>query len=367
MKKIKALYLLPALLLSSCSNTNNIYGTYEFRLGKTDGTHIGVSATLKDEAYEQIEGMKKMDLKAEFGEEFSIAKTLDEYAEEYPIMENLLLAIKDEFAKIDTIPFYYSLTEYQNEKYGTRLNVGSDYLTTFFSNIFPDEVETIKENGFDLGPELLENIFSAYIGNKKLTFQIPVSLDDLKYQLCWYGFLIGGRNGLSSLDENKLPGDKGRARIGVHPKITKDEEGNITLDEVKEMNDNFAYEFSNTPLYIKNIDDSYTSVGAFYTKEENNKRILYFQYDSSYEGDKTVVDGYVRIKGESSNIFSVEKAIKFTLGENGIANVTHNAKTEKEEGFIDANNVEFTFREMMQDPYEFRNFHDVKVSLAKVQ
>ena len=66
---------------------------------------------------------------------------------------------------------------------------------------------------------------------------------------------------------------------------------------------------------------------------------------------------------------SVYKPIKFSATPNAreVSEITYNGKTGIDEGFVDKNGNEFTFKELMKAPFEFRDFHDVKVGLTKAE
>ena len=361
MKKLKLFCLLPSLCLGACSQSTYV-GKYEFRLGKTDGAHFGISIELKADAYERREGTQQFALAADLGSEFSVDEFAKQYYEKYPILEYILPEILQLLPEDKTLPGYYSLSNIKNPTYGTRVKIGSDYIADTLIEKFP-EIQDISEIGDLTTPEMFEMVMCAYVNEKQFTFQIPVSLEDVKQQLAWYGYLIdfNGPKLLTELDVEKMPGPKGEERFGVHPAVTKDEKGNVIAREVDKVNEIFEYEFSHTYLYQ---GDALTRepVGSFITKlNDNNQKVLYFK---PFDPNMSLLnlEGQVLVKG----LLDEYKDIKISVSPNSkeVA-VTYNGKTGDEEGFTDANGNEFVFKSFMQAPFVFRDFHDVKVGLAK--
>ena len=357
------LYLLPALCLGSCSNFQP-YGVYEFRLGKTDGAHFGVSAELKNEVNEKHEGAKNMRLALDIGSEYSIEAIAEQYAEEYPMFENLINEILKLIPQDHAVDGYYIMTDIKNPSYGTRVRIGSDYIYDTIKELYPD-IEDIEDLSSLTGPELVEMVVAAYVNEKQFTLQIPVSKDDLIQQLAWYGHYLdfSSHQLLTELDPTKLPGPEGENRIGVHPSVTKDEKGNVIDTDVDKMNKAFKFEFSKTYLYQEK-DGINLPVGSFVVeKDENDKRVLYFD---PFDDDMslTEIKGKLAVKGLLEDTY---KDITFAAAKvSKEVSVTPNGKTGKEEGFFDEVGTEFTFDSFVKEPFEFRDFHDVKVGLAKI-
>lgn len=358
------LYLLPALCLGSCSNFQP-YGVYEFRLGKTDGAHFGVSVEIKNEEYEERKdiGAKQMTMSLDLGSDFSVEKIIDQYAEEYPFLEIFKQNILDILPEDNSIDGYYVMTDIKNPTYGTRVQIGSDYLFDKIKELYPD-LEDLEELSSLTGPSFVEMIVAAYVNEKQFTLQIPVSQDDLVQQLAWYGHYLdfGGNQLLTKLDTSKLPGPKGEDRIGVHPGVTKDEKGNVISTDADKMNEAFEFEFSKTYLYQEK-DGINLAVGSFVVrKDDSGKRVLYFD---PFDDDMslTEIKGKLALKGLLSDEY---KDITFAAKVSKEVSVTPNGKEGKEEGFFDEKGVEFTFDSFVKEPFEFRDFHDVKVGLAKI-
>lgn len=378
MKKLKLISLVPVLFLSSCGQINPV-GTYQFRLGKTDDSHIEVTAKITDEAY-TIEGMKKMSLTADLGDELSINKLIEEYLGEDSEIGKFLI---EKIASMNKeLPMYYKVNETTNPKYGNYVDIGSDALSEIINEL-ANSNEQIKKfiedygidiNDFTFTPEMTKYIFTTYVNSKNLTFQIPVSLQDLQMQLFWYGpncpgyltdildlvFVLKGMS-LPRVDDNyfeRMPKVEGE-RFGNHPLVVKDEAGNIIKSQVQEVNETFEKEFSDTYLYS---DSSCTDkIGAFATRViEGKYQLRYYAYDDA--AIKEHISGFVKSnKDESKN------PIQFSIDSNNLTNVVHNGQTGKDEGFADENSQNFTFNSLMNEPsFTFRDFHTVYVSLGKI-
>jgi hypothetical protein len=361
------LYLLPTLCLGSCSNFQP-YGVYEFRLGKTDGAHFGVSAELKNEENEahKQDGAKNMRLALDLGSEYSIEAIAEQYAEEYPMFEGLINDILKLIPQDHAVDGYYIMTDIKNPNYGTRVRIGSDYIYDTIKELYPD-IEDIENISSLTGPEFVEMVVAAYVNEKQFTLQIPVSKDDLIQQLAWYGHYLdfNSHQLLTELDPAKLPGPKGEDRIGVHPGVTKDDKGNIIETDADKMNKTFEFEFSKTYLYQEK-DGIELPVGSFVVRQnENGKKRLYF---SSFDEEMSPfnITGKVAVKGLLSDEY-VNIEFDTAEGSDGDAvAVDYNDKAGKEEGFTDKKGTLFTFNTFMKEPFEFRDFHDVKVGLAKI-
>ena len=361
MNRIKLLGLVPALVLTACKPASP-YGTYSFRLGKTDGSHVGISATLLNEDYEKIEGMKKMTLTAEVGEDFSIAKIAESYAEEYPIVAFLLEDLIKKLDDVSSIDGYYKITDIKNAKYGKRLAIGTDYISEFLKQAYP-EIFDNPDLDIDITPEMFQMFVCAYLNDKALTFQLPVSLEDIKEQFVWYGYYFDMEATpiFQKLDMDKIPGPKDDTRYGTHPTVVKDKHGKVVEDQIAIVNEAFEFNFSHTVLY----SEEHNALGRFVVHtNENNQRTLFYQ-PIDPESSKDNISGYVRVK-DIFGEYTETKNMKFSINSSFETNVTYNHKEAKEEGFTDENGTEFTFDSFMEKPFMFRDFHDVKVGLTKV-
>ena len=361
MKKFKLLTLLPAMCLSSCSGSSP-YGVYEFRLGKTDGSHIGLSVELLDEKAE-VDGhddFKKMILSADLGSEFSlenIAEQITDDPDEQAIIEQLIKILEDAGLSTEKVPGYYQISDIENPKYGRRVKIGSNFIEETIRKLFPDLEDFFKNI---MTPEMIEKAMTAYINKKQFTLQLPVSLEDAQYQLAWYGVLVDPESSrmIVHLDPDELPGPSGEDRYGVHPAVYVDKNGDVIKSEVDAMNETFEYEFSRTYLY-----EGDRPVGSFLVKDNEaaGHKILYFK---PFEYMSTTVEGTIAVREFGEDVY---KPIKFQYGaaEHEVS-VAWNGKTGLDDGFTDMNGNEFKFSRFTKTPFKFRDFHDVRVGLTKI-
>ena len=360
MKKLKLLTLLPAMCLSSCSGFSP-YGVYEFRLGKTDGSHIALSVELLDEINEahKDEGMRNMKLTMDLGSEFSLDNIAEQFTDdpvEQALIEEVLKLIKEAGFADNTVTGYYKISDIDNPKYGRRVRIGSDILVEVVTKLFPELADFFKDL---LTPEMIEKVVTAYINKKQFTLQLPVSLEDAQYQLAWYGILVDtqGASPITYLNMDDLPGPKGEDRYGVHPAVFTNDKGEVIKSEVEIMNETFEYQFSRMYLYDEGIP-----VGSFIIKKnDKDEQVLYFK---PFDHMSTSVEGTIAVKELGEEVF---KPIKFHYGRNnGEVDVNPNGKTGLDEGFFDDNNNEFKFSRITKKPFVFRDFHDVRVGLTKI-
>lgn len=324
MKRIKNLLVLPLLLLSSCSQ-GNVYGKYSFRLGKESETHIGVSVELINEKV-IYEGEEKGD---KFVLTFDITQTSDE----------ILDIIGNEFSG------YFNVVYEQSGDYGYRLALGAkiDHASLPF---LPEDFS------LDVDPDIIESIIIGYINDRQITIQLPVSLDDLTYQLCWYGYYVDleSEDFFIPLEQSLLPGVKGAERFGTHPEVVRDQYNKVISSEVVTMNDTFAKEFSNTYCY----DTTNTNkIGKIGKKSDNN----YYYYNTSgtaLSGDCVNIILRSLLEG-SDETYSVNLNLnKINENEYLINTATLNASGEP-----------FDLTTALKDPYVFRDFHDIHVGLVR--
>lgn len=374
MNKLKLLSIVPALCLASCSK-NSFIGVYEFRLGKTDGAHFGLSVELKEDAYQSVEGMKQMQMVADLGDDLNFDEDDFEDSDSFINAKTIIKAFLDLIPEEDkennriTIDGYYQLLpEVVNEKYGTRVKIGSDFLQNLVKKSYPDIAESIDISSI-ITPERIELAACAYVDQKQFTLQIPVSMEDLQHQLAWYGILFDleafNDANLSrviiNLDQDKLPNAKrGEDRIGSHP-IQNESKG---LHEVSDMNQAYEFDFSHTYLYQKDKDDIYQPTGSFVTKlNEKGEQKLFFDM---FEGDiPPTVKGaiYVGSSYKEVEFYTVSSSkevagVNYSYPKDGDATITFKDSAD--------NDVTVTFKEFVKKPFTFRDFHDVKVGLAKI-
>ena len=364
MKKLSILSLLPAILLTSCGEFKP-YGLYQFRLGKTDGNHLEVSAELFDEEHETQKGYKKLVLSADLGDAMSPAAIIESYQDKYPFLEEFLGIITSEMKDIDHIEGFYKLSNLKNEKYGYRVDIGSDMLVEYIQKLadkyadLKDIIDSIDSEKLVFMPESTQYLFSAYVNKKAFTIQIPVSMDDLTMQAIWYG------KSAKISDDNfidKMPGVKGAERFGTHPKhVVKN--GVVVEDEISIVNEIFKKDFSNTAIY----DDllCISPIAKLVEEEVNGVTKIKVYFEDDYTGSQTLVSGRVQVKSALGEFDEVEE-IKITVDENGYISCPSNGQTGKNAGFLDENGEEFKYAYLIQPPFEFRDFHVVNVGLSKV-
>ena len=370
MNRIKILGLLPVLCLTACGG-QSLYGDYSFGLGKTDGSHFGVSVSLSKEAYKGKEGMKKIKFSAEFGDDFSIKDMVDSYKEKYPIIDIFFSLFVNESVNVSEVNGYYYISDIKTE-FGKRLYFGTEDLTKLFSDDLKNLInaydpDLLSGDTFDVKPEMVEKVVTAYINTnkKELTFKIPVSMSDVQQQLLWYGYFVDTGNPGSTyqkLDLDKFPGKKGEDRYGSHPKVVKNRKGEVVEDQIKMVNETFKYEFSHTALYSK---DDASILGRFYQEiNEANEKVLYF-LPANDEINLSHLNGKVYTM-DILGAFDEKREIKFSVdAETHATNVTYNHEAGTKEGFTDEDGREFTFNYFMQTPFVFRDFHDVDIGLKK--
>lgn len=399
MKKLRILSLLPALILCSCGVKKNKWaGTYQFRLGKSDGNHMEVTAVITDENDPKVEGYKVMTLTGDLGDQLNVMKYLEELEDmiddlvdtfrtstdelspetddlddAIELLPKFISALKEEVQAMEKINFFYKVSDHKNAKYGNRIELGTHAIADLLNSMatkhpeLEEVIELVKtaasftdlftEDLF-LMPDKAKYAFNAFINKKGLTFQVPISRNDLSLQFMWYGF-----DGVFLADvempENyiaDMPGVKGEDRFGTHP--AKVYQNNVVVkDEAAEVNEKFKYYFSNSPLYDAVDTENTLSKFVLDESEEQSKIYMVFKEETFQPG---LYEGKILIGGEY-------KDISLNIDEKGKCLVEHNGKKGLKEGFFDNNQEEFRFRDVVKDPFEFRDFNIVDVGLSKVE
>lgn len=198
MKRFVAFFILLAFALSGCSH-RGIEGVYSLTIGKESGTHIGVSLELLDEVCEKKadKGYKSFDLKVLFGETPGVDESMKEL---------LGSGVKGYY--------YVEASSFGEQK--TRLALGitdfNDIITSLTGNALPSD--------------FFELLLTAFIEDKKINLYVPVSVEDLQMQLCWYGIFVAySDKGL--IIERPVHPISGGAEKGTHP----------TAEQIKQMNE----------------------------------------------------------------------------------------------------------------------------------
>ncbi len=199
-KALLAFTLLP-LCLASCGAGGHL-GTYSFQLGKTRGAHASASIKLTDEDFvsnNQTLGKKctlygEATLATADSSESSVASSsvvsqalLADSSEEVASSveessavdggdDSLISLIYDIAGEGLTIPGYYKL--------GDTLDSGAQQLHLGCSLDFLKELFDIT---VELDPATIEMFVFSTIDARSIYLRIPVSLQDLTFQLYWYG------------------------------------------------------------------------------------------------------------------------------------------------------------------------------------
>ena len=385
MKKLKILSLLPSLLLCACGKADKWVGTYQFRLGKSDGNHMEITAKLTAEKDAKFENYKVMSLTADLGDNMNPTSALDDIEEVgeiiIPVLEDLGFEIADKFPELleiakkeltdfTDIKLYYNVTNVQSESKAYRLDIGTheirDRLEKIKSehpnvaDIVDDAMDFAKavpflDDELNLSPDTSKYLFNAFINKKGLKIQVPVSDADLDMQLIWYGFNypLMGDHLLPDDYMNKMPGEKGDKRFGTHPK--KEVKNNVVIkDELNEVNQAFQKEFSKTTLVATQQTDG-VEKGRFAIENIDNKKHLKFIFAGEPEAS---LDGWTYKDGEWTNLKFENVPENGDLGE--IVGTGSKAK------IIGKDDAEYKINAFFSDPFEFRDFNVVDVGLGRV-
>ena len=234
MKRLRLIpFMILPLILSSCDG-NGYLGTYSFQLGKDSGTHFGVFATTTNKQYSYTDeggqvipltGSYEMNLRLKLGGA-SLGSFFD------------ILNINDA-----TVRAYYSIGKALGGEQGSVLNFGFN-IKEVLESLLPsdpsstrihrdgdtpsegeeDPVTPIPDDWYDITPEDTAKFVYTTISQSTMVFNLPVSIDDLKFQLYWYG-----------LDLSNLSAEIVAHDIGTHP----------TPEEVEEINQTYPASHDN--------------------------------------------------------------------------------------------------------------------------
>lgn len=166
MNKIKNLLTLcSAVFLISCSGGGNSYlGKYKFQMGKDKGTNMGVFMELLDEDVKgTVDGTEQT-----LGKKFTLSMHMSGMGDSSSSVASFL---GNDF----NLDGYYRIEK-------DRVLLGSNNLSNLIGG---DEGST-----FDLEPKYVEKVLYATVDSSKLSITLPVSVNDLIYQLYWYGYRI---------------------------------------------------------------------------------------------------------------------------------------------------------------------------------
>ena len=187
-------------LLISC-NSNPYLGEYVFQMGKSKDTHMSVSLKLTDENYDANNPDK--------GKKFELS--MDMLTAD---VESDMSAILNELTPVTG---FYKVNEVDKIYDEARLNIGIDLL-----------------GEYEIPEEITEKIFVASINGSAVNFYIPVSVEDLQFQLYWYGYDLNIEKMLSDDDTDPLATLEGSHPVGSHP----------TKEDVAAINAHFADDHS---------------------------------------------------------------------------------------------------------------------------
>ena len=199
-KKIVAALMFP-LLLCSCS-ANNYTGIYSFQLGKVDGTHMYAKLNLTDvdfidEKAKEDDPVKKyyiLEISMNMGLDSSIidiiANVLPKPSD--PTDQSGTDIIADEDDTVIAVGGYYYIADpVKDGGHEMRLNIELDF-NSMIQVDESDEEEEKEENSddyiIDIPDHLIESVVYATVYESEVKLAIPVSLEDLFYQLYWYGY-----------------------------------------------------------------------------------------------------------------------------------------------------------------------------------
>ncbi|MCR5505778.1 MAG: hypothetical protein K6F07_02155 [Bacilli bacterium] len=209
--KLAPLFLF-SLALSSCG-PNTPYGNYAFQMGKTSSSHIAVSMTLgKEEVKQENEVLGKS---MTFTIEGKMGADGNEDEENFDVMDFLSSGLHANG--------YYSIGEKVKDDI-KKLKIGINIKA----------LEELFEIPITIGSDVVEEVVYSEISSKNVALYIPVSVDDLKFQLYWYGFDVryegtGDERHIVLKDSTPHP-------VSTHP----------TADEVKEVNKTYPADHEGT-------------------------------------------------------------------------------------------------------------------------
>lgn len=367
MKKLLPLLLLSATCLASCGETSYA-GKYKFLLGREGQaeTRIGVEMNLEDTQYviptdcEPLytkEELEKMKAAKKLNVKFDLGSAFDEIFKVFDLSNG--------------IDGYYLLLDETDAKYGKKMSVGVDF--------------NLEDIPIPVTSELIRNLIVSYVDGQNVTLQLPVSLQDLQHQLIWYSgeyldfdpYVKSKIHDMEDVFEylpeilesikmyhldtfHELPGKKGDSRFGSHPVVTVDDDGNITKNEIAEVNELYEGYFSNTFVYENNGGVCGAKLGSIYEEEKEPGHYYFFPLVENF--DESVLDRDVFVK-ENTGIIShevseVEAVLKISTP--GFDNSYHCNLEYK-----DTSKGQWDWSTIMNEPFEFRDFYDIKVQLKK--
>ncbi len=219
-RKLYFLVIFPLVLLlfliTSCSQENKYVGNYKFQLGKNNGTHFKIELVITDDDVkidDKVVG-KKFEFKVETSmNDESTQIDLSELTDEQ-IAELDFEKIASSLLRQINCRGYYTISEKVVTEGMKVLDIGITAVET------PEiEVDLQDIAHFSITPDLIEQILFIEINEDKANVHAPVSLDDLRFQMYWYG-IDSTKDGLNDVSKHA---------IGTHP----------SKEDVEEINKEF--------------------------------------------------------------------------------------------------------------------------------
>ena len=222
--------LLP-LSLTAC-NTQSIAGTYYFQLGKETGTHFGIYLYLTDKEYIPAEGDSPLD--DEKFKCFTLNGSANFPQEEgAQDMGEIINIFFESFP--EGIPGYYRRSGKNNHQGEEILKVGFS-----FSHIMEMIAEAAEKQGEEIvipddidklnDSKLIQSLLYVTYKQEAVNIYIPVSIDDVYYQLYWFGIDVKFKP--MSLEFELV--DVTPHELGSHPTKEEVEEINLTFEQEHE-------------------------------------------------------------------------------------------------------------------------------------
>ena len=389
MKKILPLLMLASTCLASCGE-NSVYGKYEFLMGRQgEGeTRVSIEMELKDEVSQVKEDFKNFYANIEMGGLAGNTGSSENSIDVFEVAAELLEALGVSGVNVSKgkiqVPGYYKVSDLSDPKYGNKVKIAFDLGETL-NSLF---------SVFGLEPtDIVSHFIVSYCNKSSFTLQLPVSLDDIQMQLAWYGiyldydpYLKDKVNGIGDLItlilegkmspdtikhftltnylDHKLPGEQdSEIRYGSHPKFESDEKGNITANEVLEMNEKYQGLFSNTFVYsVDSEGKAGEIIGSVFQEITETDNYYFFPYDSAFNNFNTPTDVILKKDvGVLDYDFSEETLC--------VLNVTSNTYEDGSHPFTiqykDPSITEWNWKDFYKKPFEFRDYHDIKIELKK--
>ena len=272
MKCPKLLLTVPFLFsIMGCGGNGSYAGTYSFQLGQKQGTHAAITITLMQDDFPtenpelQKYNPKRFTIDFDIGgitpggnsnestptsetsqtnetSQTSETSQASESSEE-PGTINPPSSINEMLSDFTMISGYY-YTNNEHVKTGEVLHLGISLLN--------DE--------YNIGPEITEKILYSTINSGELTVVIPVSFEDLFYQLYFYGYRVGSIleiiDPVNIIEEDPaMAATVGEQNIGKHP--TKEQITIIQSYQTKRQNDK--------PEGYRNTEEKFVNYRDFHT------------------------------------------------------------------------------------------------------